>query len=366
MEPIMVRPGRFCQGRRTYQRFCLVVDESMANEFAVERAGPYNSYELVGLTDANALDRLLDSVDLDETEVLVVSRDGLSRRLSSRHVNAGGGLAVVACDTTPITTEQIGYLLSSLERCASPRQAELADRLRDALWSSGNVSIASGATSTVAILSLEPDWLWIRDAFGTRRRPSVTLSVSPEPSTPSAVEIYRGDAAARLPLSGQITVKGRPIVRTLGRRSIADQAVLYESLLVTVGTPFVLEVDDGLIGQVRAVDESGAPALRTLTGLLDADSRHREITQVGVGLDIEMQPLAGNCEANRAYGGQNGRLYVVLGALGSSGFEVILPAETSSLITEDGTVLAGQEPKAAQSQPRRRLNRVNSPSCGCH
>jgi hypothetical protein len=176
----------------------------------------------------------------------------------------------------------------------------------------------------------------------------------------------RGPGTA-VPLTGRLALRGRPIVRTLdAARRASVQKDLYEALLVLASTGAVLDVLAGAATTVAPADPADPRAADALSRVLEADHAHRVVTGVGVGLDLGAQPLPGNHEANTAVGGTAGQVFVVLGDLACDAFEIILPATTSGLVTGEGTVVAGQEPKVCEVAPRRRLNRVKSASCGCH
>lgn len=227
-------------------------------------------------------------------------------------------------------------------------QAELRQRLHTALGAGGTALLVDGTADTEASLDLGACAV-----SQTRHFRSLTMTAADEPGR-------------ALPLTGRLTVRGRPIVRSAnaaGRR--AQQQDLYESLLALVGSSAVLEIVAGVVTTARPAIADDPRAADVLSALFATDLAYRTVTGLGVGLDLDAQALPGNHEANTAVGGTGGQLFAALGDLAGDAFEIIL-GSPATLIAADGTAFAQQDAESCAVAPRRRLNRVKSASCGCH
>ncbi|MFF3418806.1 hypothetical protein ACFYW9_29555 [Streptomyces sp. NPDC002698] len=266
----------------------------------------------------------------------------------------GQTVAVVPVQPGPGAAEHAAGLLRLLELADPETERAAADRLRSRLASGGPLRLNDALTGSQALLTLEGgSW---RERAGMFSAGSVHTapngSLRWDPAAPPSADR----------LTGQVAVKGWPVVTGAPGTDPAQLRQYYERLAALTHFPLVVTFEHGAVTDMKPASGGSGQAAAALGELVGTAAGGGAVTAVEFGVALGRQPLPFNTQANLASArtaGPSVRLW--LGQLSRPGWQVSLECATSVLSDEAGTPLAG-----ALAAPRRRLNRVSSAGCGCH
>ncbi len=362
---LVARPATYRQFGPGHSTFCLVVEEQYADAFTVAPGAGYTHHAVLRAAGASLMELLAGALP-DDADVLVIATRADLAATSAQGIGTGRTLAVLTAQANHNRLDDVGRLLTALEHSDPDQQEAAVDRIRTAVATGGPLRIEDELTGSAAVVD-DPAALTLDAGHAGRFRPGVAHTAPGGWVTLSA----DGGPSAPLGMSGQLAVKGRPIVLANGR-PLEDphRQDVYERLLPITHYPLVLTLNEGTVADIKAVKGDGGAetAVRTLRGLFDECHSYRSISGLGFGVNSAIEVVRANAEANRARAGADeATAHIVLGAVPSTSLEVILPIDTSTMRDARGTVLAvGPDAHGAGATPRRRLNRVSSASCGCH
>lgn len=359
---ITITPGALGQFGAAGSTFCLVTDEARIDDFVLAPDGAYRGLLMLALpTGADLADLLADRVPPD-ADVLVVCPD---RFLASPSEDAIGGrrLAVMPAGSTPLRWEQVRYFLQVAERNDAVQLGKVADTFFESVERAPALHITDAAHGTEAVFDHGAgDYSWNQQAgpleAGEQQiLPAGELSVLP-------VDITGFDPAARLAISGSLTLRGWPIVHRYDvPDDLADQHRLFSVLRDLVTHPVILHVVDGVIERHEAADAGGNRAAAALQELFDEDPRYRTIWELGFGINTDLEVLPGNCGPNEVYGATDGAFHLGLGLTPTTRFALTFSCPGSSLTTPAGQVILGAGSRGTGTGTLKRTSRA---SCGCH
>lgn len=361
MAPIQLSARDFSQFGAPAEQFRVIVNRASAG--LVEAAdGPDAPGATLELPDGVPLADFLHEHVPDGTDVLAVCPD---RLLASPGDELGRRrLLVLPAGSTPLTASQIQYFLDVAARGDAKIEAETAQGFFDRLAEAGPVAVVDDERGTRA--SFDPfaaGLVWNQqagplEAGGQQIAPAGELSVLP-------AEITGFDPDGRLPLDGELTLRGWPIVHSSpDADDRADQARIFGALRALAAAPVVVEIEAGVITGHRAADARAAAAADALTELFALDGRYRIVWELGFGINPLLEVRPGNCGPNEVYGGPAGALHLGVGLMPATRHALTFAAAGSRLTADDdGRTVFGPEPRVPAGG---RLRRVVSSSCGCH
>lgn len=272
-------------------------------------------------------------------------------------------LAVLPAGSTPVTADQVRYLIDCARRTDVDVQEELAAQFFDRVEQSARLLLVDDANGTEAEFDhTAGEVVWNLQAG--RMEPGDQQILPAGKISATAAEITDFDPDARLRgLTGALTLHGWPIVhRHADPADAADQRRLFEDLSALVSHPVTLRLDGGVIQDVAAADRAAGRAADALTRLLADDPRYRVVWELGFGINTAMDVIPANCGPNEVYGASAGAVNLGIGTTPDTRFALAFLCPRSSLLEQDGTALLGAR-KAAR---RGRLRRTTAASCGCH
>jgi hypothetical protein len=353
-DPIVVRPARYRQFGNTRRPFYLVTNAAFAGAFAIDGEG-----EIVTLDADRRLGATLTTRTADDADVLVAARGAFLDGLSPDEL-CGRRVMVMPCGSTPVTPGHIRAVLPTLEQTDVAAQAERSEAFFAAVEDCTAITISDLLRATECDLHPhECDGEWHQQA-GPLAPGEQQIAPAGELSL-LAGGIAAFDPAARLPISGQLTLRGPVIVHAGYDAGLgAEQERLYRRLSGLYQAPVVVDVDGGIIVSCGPGEDSteSARAAAELERLLAADVGYRTVWEIGFGINSELCLLPGNCGLNEVFGGRNGVLHIGLGLTPGTRFALTFLCPDSAVTTDEGSTLVGR--------PARRLARTRSASCGCH
>ncbi|GAB2788643.1 hypothetical protein [Streptomyces daliensis] len=366
---IVVRPGAYRQYPAGHNRFALVLEQRFRDHVRIESPSRYGAWDTVTAEPGRTLTDVLRSDVPQDSDVLIVAQDDRLLTAPDSEVGPRRTVAALRAGTGPLALDQLGTLLTSLEK-TDPEALGLADAaLGDAIATSGGLVLEEALTESVAKMAFTAP---VRSRTGTGAFRPGTVRSAPAglrglDLTGDGAGGTDGTGSTAVPVTGQIAVKGWPVVRAREPRPAACQE-LFEKLTGLSHYPLVLTVEDGTVTDMKATEPGTATAATALARLFADDRGHAEVTGLEFGLNPAAPQLPFNSESNAASTGRAAvSVHLVLGELPRTAFQLVLDCATSSLTGLGGTApLAGAGTAPAGQQPRRRMNRVTAANCGCH
>ncbi|CAO5149933.1 Leucyl aminopeptidase (Aminopeptidase T) [Frankia sp. AiPs1] len=369
MAQFVVRPDSHREFPGPHSTFCLLTQADRATDFSLAASERYR--EVVHRT-VEAVQSLADALRgagvPTDADVFVVCPD---RFLVSPEPDEIGSrrLAVMPCGSTPVTDAHVAYFLDVVQRTDSVALEARADRLFEALGDADEVLLADHAGHASARLRVSGDYEWNQQA-GLLGPGEQQIAPSGEASA-APTGLYRFDTSSRLALEGSIALRGAPIVHRGDDPAVLDeQAELFTDLDVLRDATIVLDLADGMVTGVRAIDPAGQRAVDTLGKLYAADESYRVVWEFGIGLNPELVQQAGNCGLNEMFGGSDGIVHLGFGLTPTTRYALTFTC-ADTVITNpatDARIAGPDAPVCAvtpEPGPARRLNRRRTPSCGC-
>lgn len=310
---VSVHPERLSQfGSAADCNFYLVTNDSFADSFRIEGAAEYLSARVVALKESESFEEAITTLP-GPAHILVVSPARFFQSPETDGLGPDRKLLAMACNSTPTTLTEVRHFLKIMEDTSATEQDAFSARFFDLAEQADRLEYANPVTGTVAHLDHFADGLvWNQQAgsleWGEQQIvPSGEISVLP-------VEITDFDEKLYLPLEGEITLQGYPILHS-GTPSFSrvDQARIHAALAAMEQHPIKAVVEGGHIVSLTAVDPGAEPAVAMLESMFEIDSRYRKVWEIGHALNTSLRILPGNHAMNEVYGGTAGCVHWGLG-----------------------------------------------------
>lgn len=338
---ISIDPGRFSQfGEATGSAFCLVTNPELIDRIEVVETASYSRYLTIPLGAGDRFEDLLEKSIPEPAHILVVSPH---RFFESPDPELVGQRKIMgmACNSTPTTLDEIRHFLGIMERTSAAEQEAFCDTFFEIAEESENLVYVDQRHGTRAVLDhLRDGLVWNQQAgpldWGDQQIvPSGEISVLP-------VEIREFDEALKLPLEGEITLRGYPILHN-GTPSFSrtDQARIHSRLAAMQQHAIKATVEDGRITRLLALDPGAAPAVEMLEQMFAVDSRYRIVWEIGHALNTALDILPGNHAMNEVYGGTEGCLHYGLGLTPYTQYHLDIISPDTRVLSSTGTALIG-------------------------
>lgn len=326
--------------------FCLVTNPEMAELFVLNRDAGYRDYRIVPFRSGDSFEQLLTHVIPERSHILVISPGRFFESPPSELLGRRKVIAM-ACNSTPTDPDIIRHFISVIERTSATEQEHFSDVFFEMIEEADHLEYRNERYGTSAVLEhFSRDLVWNQQAgrvdWGEQQIvPSGEISVLP-------IEITDFDEEASLPLNGELTFHGYPILHN-GTPSFtrADQARIHRQLAPMQDHAIIAQIVDGRITGIRPVDEGATPAVKMLEAMFEVDSRYQHLWEIGHALNTSLDLLPGNHAMNEVYGGAKGCLHLGIGLTPYTQFhlDVIVPGTT--VYTDSGQIVLGVRGGAA-------------------
>ncbi|MBT2365593.1 hypothetical protein J7E88_09740 [Streptomyces sp. ISL-10] len=341
---IVVRPEVLAPYPVGGKHFTVIAEKPLARSVRIAGRGPGGvEPSLIPAEPSASLAALLATEVPAESDVLVLAtRDNL---LSAPPEAIGPSRVVVGarlCEG-PLAQERLRRLLTAMERTRPDATAHQGRRLLSALRNPGGLTLHEPLTGSVAAL----------DGHGApQSAPDGAMEAGGVQMAPIGRMPVRSTAGGT-PLTGTVTVKGRPVVGGAPR----GRQRLYERLTPLVSYPMVLTIEAGKVLGLKSVESGSTGAAAALAELFRENEAYRAVTGVVFGLNTELAPLPYNTEATTASAdGSTASFHVELGG-DATPYRITLACATTGIYaTDGGEWLAGAAPRTS-GRPMFRLGR---------
>lgn len=339
---IVVDPARLRQfGEPMGSTFCLITNPEFADTIHVERSGGYRDYQTIIFKPGERFEDVLPERVPEPAHVLAISPNAFFESPSPQLLGPRRKLMGMACNSTPTSLETISHFLTIMQRTSPDDQARFSDSFFDKLEEAEFLSYVDERRGTKATLRhLQDGLVWNQQAgpleWGEQQIvPSGEISVLP-------IEITEFSEDLHLPLDGEITIRGYPILHS-GTPSFSrrDQARIHAKLQALNDNAVVARVDGGIISTLRADTSGAAPAVEMLNHMFDVDSRYRIVWEMGHAMNTSLDILPGNHAMNEVYGATEGCLHWGLGLTPFTQYHLDIISPDTTVYTDSGDVVLG-------------------------
>lgn len=342
--PLDIYPERLRQFGRQEGTFVLVATPDISGNIRIHQDNSsYSSYETVVMEHDESFEKvLLDRVP-ENAHVLGVCPGAFFESPQGDLLGPRRKLIAMACNSTPADSEVIRHFLTIMERTDPDEQAAFSDTFFELLESSDDLRYVDAKRGTSATLQhLEDGLIWNQQAgpleWGEQQIvPAGEISVLP-------VEITEFSETLHLPLQGDITFRGYPILHN-GTPSYTrgDQRRIYERLACLKDHGVIGHVENGIIASITPADPGAQPAVDMLNAMFEVDARYRIVWEIGHALNTSLDLLPGNHAMNEVYGGTHGCLHWGLGLTPYTQYHLDIISPDTTVYTDNGVVVLGVE-----------------------
>lgn len=338
---VVVRPGRISQfGDSSGVVFCLVTNPGIVDHVKIEQDGDYVDYQVHLISPGQTFSEVLASSIPENSHILGMSPEAFFESPDPTLVGRRKILGM-ACNSTPTDLHIIKHFLNIIERTSAAEQDAFSDRFFELAEASDYLEYVDERRGTRAILRhLERDLMWNQQAgaldWGDQQIvPPGEISVLP-------VEIREFDESLHLPLDGEITLAGYPILHN-GTPSFTrgDQARIHSRLAPMEDHAVIAEVKGGMITALRPHDDGAIDVVRMIEAMFEVDSRYRYVWEIGHALNTSLVLLPGNHAMNEVYGATAGCLHWGIGLTPYTQYHLDIISPGTTVYTSSGTVLLG-------------------------
>jgi|HubBroStandDraft_1064217.scaffolds.fasta_scaffold01131_6 hypothetical protein len=321
--------------------FCLVTNHGLEDEITVVKSGEYDDYRTVLLEPGEHFEDILEKRIPEPAHVLAVSPNAFFESPSPEALGPRRKVMGMACNSTPTSLDVIHHFLGIMEKTSPVEQDEFSDKFFDRLESAEYLVYVDEKRGTRATLQhLDENLVWNQQAgsvdWGEQQiMPSGEISVLP-------IEITEFDEALHLPLEGEITIRGYPILHS-GTPSFSrtDQARIHQRLTSLYGHAVVARVENGTIVDLRPATPDGQSAVTMLANMFEVDSRYRIVWEMGHALNTSLDILLGNHAMNEVYGATEGCLHWGLGLTPYTQYHLDIISPDTTVYTDNGELVLG-------------------------
>jgi len=355
---IIVRPHLYHQlGAAGGVHFRVLTNDRLSASLRIDDAGIYASTGIITFGDEKELAALFEGIALPTPgHVLVIAPDSGFSSPAPERLGPQRKLLVLPCNASAIQDADIQHYLAAMEATDVLAQKAWSDRFFRLGESSGHLAFTDEAAGTRARFDhRDRGYEWFEQLGpvewgGQQFCPAGEISVLP-------LSHGRFDSSRRLALTGELALRGLPIVHS-GTPSFLreDQERIFAELASLEGSTVIAGVEDGVIRSLRADGAGGGRARAMLEALFQVDSRYRIIWEIGIGSNTTMALLPANRTPNEAYGHHQGCVHWGLGLTPWTQYHVDLLCPDTLVATDRGERLAGG---------RNPMLRIPSVGCPC-
>ncbi len=232
-----------------------------------------------------------------------------------------------------VTPDGLAAIIEATRNTNYERQLEIEEALLGLFEDADALHIIDRRTGTVAQLAHQQCeyWFSLHGPIGRAQQtvlPTGELSILTDPS---------GEFTDRfLPMDGEVTLQGETLVHRgdsgLGR---AEAAATYKQMSVLANNAVIATIEDGLITDVRPVDNGAVVGAEALLRLFSSDERYRKIHELGIGTNEACRPLRrGNFLGDERHPGVHFGLG--LGRHLNFHFDIVCPDSTVVAVSDTG------------------------------
>ncbi|WP_306599952.1 hypothetical protein [Geothrix sp. 21YS21S-2] len=353
-----VRPHLYQQlGATLGVHFRLLTNPRFSASFHIEDSDRYETTGVVTFMCEDELAGLLEGEVLPRpSHLLVVAPDSGFSSPAPERLGRERKLLVLPCNSSSIEEEDIQHYLGAMEATDVVAQKDWSDRFFRAGEAASYLTFTDEDARTFARFDhLNEGYEWFEqlgplDWGGQQFCPAGEISVLP-------MVHGRFDPSRRLALTGELALRGLPIVNS-GTLSFLreDQDRIFGELACLESSTVIATVENGGIQTLREGGAGSGTARAMLEALFRVDSRYRIIWEIGIGSNTTMTPLPANRTPNESYGHHQGCVHWGLGLTPWTQYHVDLLCPDTVVATDRGEHLAGGHGW---------MSRKASPGCPC-
>lgn len=300
------------------EAFCLLTTKALKNKINIVLSAQYKKYLHLFFEEGDDIHAILNRDELAEADVLFIPYGLMDdKNFRVKAVKKSQRFIRFNCCKTPINLALLEQFIQLLHTTNPTEQHIKAEHMFDLLEVSDRIVFENTQHHKTATLEISPEILWT-EAYAVARFgepvsfPNGEIVISHDDFQDNAVPPITS-------LNGEMILKGFPILHRVVPQHFfpeAAQAKMFQDLCALHHSAALVTIEAGVIQDIVALDPGAAPAVRVFQTLFDFDARFRTVSELGFGLDsqVNMMPER-NTILNEAYGGQGICFHLGLGSL---------------------------------------------------
>jgi hypothetical protein len=356
MKQISIYPDRIpALGNVEDNVFCLVTNRSYLDRFRIEPSSKHRESMMLSFDDGEDFKDLLRHKIPERAHIITILPECLLHSIP-RDVLGRRKLLIMACRSGRTDLEGVEHFLRVGENTDPIEQENFAERFFRHGEAAEHLDMVNDDYSTRARFHhMNEGYEW-HEQLGRLDWGDQQVFPAGEIAcflVPLYIEKLQQET--RFAVSGQLALKGRPIVQS-GPPSflMEDQERIYQRLSTMQDHAVIIDIADGDVTSVTASDPVCAPAATMLESLFDVDSRFRRIYEIGFAINRHLELWPGNTAMNEVYGGPSGTMHVGLGMLPHTQYHMDIFCIGTKILGKDDEVIFGRQTEGGKKIARRR------------
>ena len=279
----------------------------------------------------------------DDAHILLIlpySKESLSlSQMTDRLIKPSQKVLMMKCIPSHGDLAVLEYFLKVLQKTDVAAQEQVADDFYDLLEKAHGLVFQNSIVDECATLQFDDFCLW-NDLFGYVQDGDIMVAPSGEIALSHEAHASVDLREARLDINGMLCLTGYSIVHQMS--SIVDktqQSKLFQQLSTLRNVPVLAEIKSG---EIVNLTSKNSIALTALQELLQQDARYRVISEIGFGLNTQMQIMEEiNTGMNEIYGHQKMCVHFGFGNIHTDyHFDILCPDMHVCTIDENKQVIS--------------------------
>ncbi len=343
-----IYPEKFSSyvGKRN-SNFCLLVTPELHDQVRLHDSELYQDVFLLTCKHEEDINQLLKSKKLHNSDIFFIpfGYDQFNPLPKYENVSHHQRILVASClPSTPNNLKQVAMGLEAAYKTDVESLVERAGIFFDKLDGCSGLYFINQVYNTSAFLMLDEDCV-CTEILGNLGQGEFGLMPSGEVAL--SQQDFKNINIPTFHMQGEIILQGHSIVHLIEFRNtqaLQFQEKIYTSLLPLLEHGVKVTLEQGEIISMQPMHDSAAKACEGLQDLFALDKQYKKITELGVGMNPNIQLVEDNCSMNEAYGGEHNCLHVGLGT-SSTRYHVDILCPGTVITTDTGHVLVGQPEK---------------------
>lgn len=313
---IQIQPSHFKNfGDSDNSSFCLVTTPEHEHLFSFNEDSKYRESRIFTMRPEDQFSTLVQNSIPENAHILVILPQIYFQSPKPEVLGEKRKLGVLACYSTPTSTETIEHFI----RIAEKTDPALQDQMSDTFFHLGEAAecmrfVDREHGTEAAFAHLEENLSWHEQTgflqWGQQQLfPSGEISVLP-------VQVFGQNIDSQFQINGSLALKGRPVLHS-GTPSFLpeDQERIFQELATMEDHAVIATIRDGIITEFEATHSASEPAARMLRHMCQVDSRYQTLLEIGFGINTKLDLFPGNSAMNEVYGHECGSIHWGLGLI---------------------------------------------------
>lgn len=321
MDAICINPDKLVYFQeRECRDFYLIIPKEASQYFNLLPSKKYRTSNIIHSENFVDIDDILLNKIEKNSDVFLIPMQIFSRPFpKNTSISNTMRVIVLACSNSYHSICEINHFISMCYQANPQKQIEFSNQYFATLEraNSSELLIENNITNHTATLLID-DHITFNEIYGFVNKGKQQLVPNGEIalfSTKSPQEDKTGQHS-KLKLNGTIVLNGRPLVQQQAPSPYVIPELInqiYQELQDIELYPIELQIKDGVISELRPLNNHSSRGLNMLQSLFQVDSRLRILTEIGCAFNTALIPYPGNSAMNETYSTERGSVHFGIG-----------------------------------------------------